>query len=362
MRSRFGSFAPMATGKRRTVGTAWAVLALGAGLAIAAGGLAPSSAPHDRARLAADPASEEAVLAAEDGKLTAEEITAIEAAPGIAAKEALVVFDGSTQDITVGVNTESNTTEAAMDQAVIGTLNDMERDADRFPSPDGTLEVAIAAAQESAAEAVEYDTVAVEMRDGADVPAGMEVVEQQSDAPEQPIYLTSDADCGNTWWPNYVIGNSGASSVAGMRFGTVRFAWTTNSRMTNLHCYEDVTFEPDFKTYNYDDRHYFRKTIEAWSTSMPDGYKDTQFLDGDNEYIFTIGTSRAGKLDPDKEYRTYFRTEKGNTSSDDGAIYLQRGNRTPSYCDSTWCIFSRETKKYVAVWTLPIPGLLTESK
>lgn len=362
MRQHFGSFAPTAAGKRRTVGTARALLALGTVLAIAAGGLAQSSGHEDRGRLTADSTTEEAVLAADDGTLAAEEITALEAEPGIVTEEAVVVFEGHVQDITVGVNTETNTTPVAMDQAVIGTLNDMELDAQKYPSPDGSLEEAINAAQETAADSVEYDTVTVELQDGAEVPADMEVVEQQSDAPDQPLYLASDADCGNTWWPNYVIGHSGASSVAGMRYGTVRFAWTTNSRMTNLHCYDDVTFEPDFKTYNYDDRHYYRKTIEAWSTSMPDGYKDTQFLDGDNEYIFTIGTSRAGKLDPDKEYRTYFRTENGNTSSDDGAIYLQRGNRTPSYCDSTWCIFAQETKKYVAAWDLPIPGLLTESK
>ena len=308
------------------------------------------------------PSTEEAVVAAEDGSLVAEEVQDLEAEPGTAVVEAIVVFEGGEQDITVGVNTETNDSPVEMDQAVIDTLLDMQLETRRHPSPDGSLEEAIDAARQSAESSIEYDTVTVELAANADLPEGVEVVEQEPDASSQPYTLASDDDCGATWWPNYVIGHSGASSVDGMRYGTVRFAWTTNSRMTNLHCYDDVTFEPDFKTYNYDDKHYFKKTIESWSSNMPDDYKDTQFADGDDEYVFTVGTSRASKLDADKEYRTYFRTEKGNASSDDGAIYLQRGNRTPSSCDSTWCIFAKGTKKYIAAWTLPIPGLLTESK
>ena len=132
--------------------------------------------------------------------------------------------------------------------------------------------------------------------------------------------------------------------------------------MTNLHCYDDVTFEPDFKDNNYDGKHCFSKSIESWSSNMPNDYKDTQFLDGDGEYIFTVGTSRADKLKAGVEYRTYFRTKNGNTSSDTAAVNFQRGNRTPSHCTWTWCIFGRESNKYIPAWTLPHPGLLTVSK
>jgi hypothetical protein len=348
--------------QRRVVRSARLALAVAVALALAAGGQAPAS-HHDHGHLSGDTTTSPAVLAAQDGTLDAVEVTALDAEPGIDTEEAVVVFDGPAEDITVGVNTSTNDSASEIDRAVHETLDDMERDAQRNPSTDGDLEDAIDAAQEQASESIDYATVDVELAADIELPQGLEVVEQQQPAdPGQDFDLVDDSDCGNTWWPDYAIGHSGKSSVDGMRYGTVRFAWTTNSRMANLHCYEDVTFEPDFKTYNYDDRHYFHKAIEAWSTTMPDGYKDTQFGDSGDEYVFTVGTSRAAKLDADHEYETYFRTQYGNAGSDDGAVYFQRGNRSPSWCDSTWCIFARDTNKYIKAWTLPIPGLLSEAK
>jgi hypothetical protein len=115
--------------------------------------------------------------------------------------------------------------------------------------------------------------------------------------------------------------------------------------LADLKCHEDVTFEPDFKTYNYDDKHYYNHKITAWSTTMPKGYKDTQFSDKNDEYVFTIGTSDATKLKSNHRYKTYFRTAVGNTGSDTAKVAFQRGNRTPSVCHSTWCIFAEATHR-----------------
>jgi hypothetical protein len=168
----------------------------------------------------------------------------------------------------------------------------------------------------------------------------------------------ADSDCGKTWWPNYVSGGSGASEYSGYRYGNTRFKWTgaTSSRLKALKCYDDVTLEPDFVTYNYDNKHYYSNSIASWSTTMPCGYKDTKFADGEDEPTYTVGCYDATKLKSDYEYLTYFRTANGNYNSDTGKVFIQRGNRTPSTCTSTWCIFAKETNQYIKAWTLPVPG------
>lgn len=305
----------------------------------------------------------EAVLVPVDSGATAGEIRTVDQGASISVDEARVVFDGGREELTVGIPVNDQGDLQALNEQVRATLDDMTADVTAHPTLDGVFEKTLSVATQDAADGVDYTELTVTMAADADPPAGYEVVETP-EPPSSDISLTAAASCGATWWPDYVIGHSGASSVDDMRYGTVRFAWTTNSRLTNLKCRNDgnVTFEPDFKTNNYDGKHYFTKTIQAWSSNMSNDYKDTQFDDGNDEWVFTIGTSRANKLDPDHEYRTYFRTNKGNTSADDGAIYPQYGHRTPSFCDSTWCIFGDATKKYIQAWDLPIPGLLAESK
>ncbi|HEY6932290.1 MAG TPA: hypothetical protein VI452_02740 [Marmoricola sp.] len=156
--------------------------------------------------------------------------------------------------------------------------------------------------------------------------------------------LMSDADCSGSWSPTEVRESSGESSVVNHRYGSTKFYWGA-TRMGNLKCYDDVTFEPDFVTYNYDDKHYYDKGITAWASNMPDPYKDTQFSDSGDERVYTVGESHADRLVKDTWYRAYFRTEHGNTGSDTAKLNLQRGNRTPSICDSTWCIFAKATNR-----------------
>jgi hypothetical protein len=157
------------------------------------------------------------------------------------------------------------------------------------------------------------------------------------------VALMADSDCPNRWWPNTLIVKAGKSSVEG-RYGQTEFTWGP-VRLNNFKCYDDVTFEPDFVTNRYDGSSYYSKNILSWSSTMPNAYLDTMFGDGDNERVYTVGTSRVENLKADTTYRAYFRASFGNSGSDTAKINLQRGNRTPSYCDSTWCIFARETKR-----------------
>lgn len=73
-------------------------------------------------------------------------------------------------------------------------------------------------------------------------------------------------------------------------------------------------------------------------------------------WIYTIGTSDADQLKPDKEYYTYFRSKKGNSGNETGNLDLQRGVRIPPSCHSTWCIFARATKPFGKTF---MPGVAT---
>ena len=157
----------------------------------------------------------EAVLVPKDGKFADDEVAALEAKQGISVDEAIVVFKGGPQEITVGVSTETTKHLNHMDDAVKGTLADMAKETRAHPTPDGKLEKATAVAQTSAAKSIHYDAVNVEMNANTPVPRSMYVAESESDLPEHPIVLAADKDCGKTWWPNYAIGHSGASEVSG---------------------------------------------------------------------------------------------------------------------------------------------------
>lgn len=296
------------------------------------------------------------LLEPDDGSVTADQVQTLVADGHLKVEEVTTVFEGKDLDLTVGVNATSAGALDDLDGAVVGTLTDMSN-LNKGMTYDPDLQSTLEEAATVASDGVEFSQVILSEAPAV-VPEGMTVVEKDN----SDLALASDSDCGKTWWPNWVKGSAGASSVAGMRYGQTNFEWTTNSRLTALKCYDDVTFEPDFTTYNYDDLHYFHNSIEAWSTTMPSGYKDTKFMDGGNELTFTVGTSDARKLQPDKEYKTYFRTKKGNSSTDKAKVFLQRGNRTPSVCHSTWCIFAKATNQYVPAWQLSMPGNVTVFK
>ena len=89
------------------------------------------------------------------------------------------------------------------------------------------------------------------------------------------------------WSPNWF--NISAGIYAGnTRWGRLLFAWDY-SRMYNLHwgfSRTNITFEPDFKTNNYDGLHFYsdgKDPFIAWSSNMPCAYRDTRALDGEGE-------------------------------------------------------------------------------
>lgn len=170
------------------------------------------------------------------------------------------------------------------------------------------------------------------------------------------------ASCDNTWRPNYVTMIALSSTYSGQRYGRLHFEWTSSSRLNNLKSCPGVTFEPDFITNNYDGKYYFSKTIKSWSSNLPSSYWDTDFGDGGQERVYTVGTSDATKLVANREYTTYFRATNGNSKQDSMKVVAQRGVRIPTFCHSTWCIVARDSERYPApnanpLWlTIPTAG------
>ncbi len=137
----------------------------------------------------------------------------------------------------------------------------------------------------------------------------------------------------------------------------LRLTWT-KKHLANLKCQRsNVTYEHDFKTNNYDNKHMFKKGGAAdWASNLPNAYRDTTFGDGDDELYYTIGTSDALKLKAGKLYRIRMWTDPGNSETDTAALYGQRGHRSPSICHSTWCIFSDgSSNKIVKAWKISLP-------
>lgn len=269
-------------------------------------------------------------------------------------EEARITFEGMESDLTIGVDTVTDVDSDGLDAEVLATLtdlNDLNADLSEGETIDESYQATLDEAETEVAAGVDYTEVVVSGTPES-LPAGMTAV------PPEPadVSISSDSDCGKYWWPNYLEAKAGASSVSGYRFGQTKFKWTNATRLNALKCYDDVTFEPDYATWSGDDLNYFTNKIAAWSTTMPNGYKDTKLLDGANERTYTIGTSDARKLKYNTQYKTYFRTKKGNSSTDSGKVNVQRGNRTPSVCHSTYCIFGKQSVYYIPAGTLKLPG------
>lgn len=147
------------------------------------------------------------------------------------------------------------------------------------------------------------------------------------------------------WSPNWF--NISAGIYAGnTRWGRLLFAWDY-SRMYNLHwgfSRTNITFEPDFKTNNYDGLHFYsdgKDPFIAWSSNMPCAYRDTRALDGEGEQVYTIGCYDAHQLNPDVKYYTHFVAAPGNTKLDKGKAAAQPGYRVDPLCGGlgyAWCI------------------------
>lgn len=170
------------------------------------------------------------------------------------------------------------------------------------------------------------------------------------------------AQCdGNNWWSPRVLQIKGYKfwNTPDTRIGFLkeRLVWG-QAHLNNLTCNRyNVTWEADFKTNNYDDKHIWQKgSIYAWASNLPEAYKDTAALDGDNEYVFTVGTSDARKLTAGKTYTIKANLAVGNAERDTAALNGQRGYRDPQYCHQhAWCVEGDATEHIIKAWNINLP-------
>lgn len=163
--------------------------------------------------------------------------------------------------------------------------------------------------------------------------------------------------CSNTWAANtgYISVGPAASNRAAYQI----VKWTSASRLNNLKACPNPTYEVELWLNNYDRRTYLSTTVKGWSSSLPRAYRDTNFSDGSNERSYTIGTADASQLVLNTSYYTWYETTTGNTSSDSGKVTGQRGERSPSFCYSSWCVWPKATAVYIRAWQLSVPSSRT---
>lgn len=150
-------------------------------------------------------------------------------------------------------------------------------------------------------------------------------------------------------------------SLYGGRY-TWQFMWWDDTGGFN----SNSTYEHDFFLNNYDGRTYFdsRQTWDGFPlviyavSSLPAAYLDTRSGDPRGELAYTIGSARASDIRANIPYwyDNYIRMVNGNTNSDSGKLWGQRGYRNPSWCYSVWCSFGSNWDPIVSAWNIPVPG------
>lgn len=190
------------------------------------------------------------------------------------------------------------------------------------------------------------------------VPQALLPFEEEPSATGSSPQAALAGTCGSSYWPA-TFKVYAEPSTSGTRYGRLYFTWSSTN-LANLKACDAVTFEPDFVTYNYDDKHYYSSDITSWSSTMPSAYQDTNAFDSDDERVYTVGTSDASKLVASTRYTTFFRSPAGNASADTMKVVAQKGYRFPSICYSTWCIFADASKRFPggSVWkSIPATGI-----
>lgn len=127
----------------------------------------------------------------------------------------------------------------------------------------------------------------------------------------------------------------------------------------NLFYFNDVSGFDYINTYEHETQVYSKDYADYggyWSSDLPSAYKDTQILDKlDN---FTVGSSRADDIKTSRDYFCYMTLSPQTNISPDVRIKGQLGYRFPWWCDSTWCIYPKDTTGTMAIFKAPSNGFV----
>lgn len=166
--------------------------------------------------------------------------------------------------------------------------------------------------------------------------------------------------------------------------------WAPNRGYSSVNqSYADAeTYEQETQVYN----NLFADYNDYWSSNLPQAYYDAPFQDETDN--FTIGSFQGTDLEPHKQYYTYMALKKGNSSdcrgccSSHGGVVCnsgtpacrdgtplsetcaakgcnqclneatvrikgQKGERIPSGCYSTFCVFANATTGSMCILNAP---------
>ncbi len=174
---------------------------------------------------------------------------------------------------------------------------------------------------------------------------------------DQAVTTAAAVACG-TWRPNFHANIAANSTYQGQRYDQLKFAFT-QGQLDQFACTGSTGFEPDLVTDNYDGLHYFGDSIIYYTSTLPYSYLDTNFGDGVDERVYTVGTYNVSALEPWLEYANYIRVGNGNTNTDRAKVVWQRNSTLFLGCFAVfgpaWCSNPDDSRKEY-VWDFPLPG------
>lgn len=172
---------------------------------------------------------------------------------------------------------------------------------------------------------------------------------------------------GYQWFPNEVDVNF-YTDVAENENRTKLWYKYDQSTLNNLNVDSNEALEMEVVFYNYnksstsqnDKGNAFQliKSGSTWATNQPNSYRDTNFLDNNQEVSFCVGVDDTSDLVAGRWYYWYINGTKGTTANNypnDGRfkVTAQRGYRLLG--SGTWSVFADE---HEAIRSLGIPSNL----
>lgn len=148
------------------------------------------------------------------------------------------------------------------------------------------------------------------------------------------------------WAPTWVHLETGQLKND-QRYVLNKMVWDDTSGLSD----ENATYEQDFIV-RMDDASpgtYFDRTetddglrkplVTLWNSDLPDPYLDTRYQDAPTDWVYTIGSADANRIEPFREYFTMIVTDPGDATFDSANLQAQLGTysqSSPSPTDNTW--------------------------
>lgn len=190
-----------------------------------------------------------------------------------------------------------------------------------------------------------------------------EALEKQALANSEPPEGTLTTASSTVWYPVKGRSKVAASSIAGKRYVSQRFTWSSPPPGATVGgC---CGYEHDFKTQNYDGRHYLTgaQTPSYRGCFPKNAYASTSYPRGSYAYLesnltsrgtcertqltYTIGIANTAPILAGKRYYTFIRTPNGNVGSDKGRLFGELLNRVPEDCYSVYCVYNAKGPRHL---------------